>query len=184
MEISKEELDNLIHDASREGAKEAIKEAKRQKTYRDGMDTYQKTEYILKNYTEFKKAIEERNEQIADISRNGIKKKSCSITSYPGGTRTVSDDLDKAEEQINILKHQNDVTKRLIDKIDNVLAELRNEPYYDILTMYYIEKKKYEVIAGELGISISSVSSARRSMLEKIKIRIFADEVIKEIMDA
>lgn len=184
MEISKEELNNLILDASREGAKEAIREARRQKTYRDGMDTYQKTEYILKNYTEFKKAIDERNEQIADISRNGIKKKSCSITSYPGSTRTVADDLDKAEEQINMLKHQNDITKRLIDKIDNVLSELKNEPYFVILEMYYIDKKKYEVIAGELGISIASVSSVKKNMLEKIKIRIFADEVIREIMGA
>lgn len=182
MKITEEELQEIIERASAEGAKAAIKEARKQKMYREGMDTYQKTEYILRNYSAFKKAISEREEQIQDIESYGIKKKSCSVTSYPGGTRTVADDMEKAEQQILALRQQNELTKRLISEVDDVLNELKSEPYYDVIPKYYFERKKYEVIAGEMGISIASVSIARKNLLEKIRIQIFADGVIAELL--
>lgn len=184
MEITIEELNKLLDDARLEGEISERKKNRHKKNRFKEMDAYEKTEYILNHYKDFKKAIEERNEQITDISRYGIKKKSCSITSYQGGTRTVSDDMDKADEQINILQNQNEITKRLIDKIDNLLSDIQDEPYFVILEMYYIEKKKLEVIAGELGISTTSVSYAKKNMIDRIKIWLFADDVTKEIMGA
>lgn len=182
MKITEEELNDIIQRASNEGARAAIREARRQNKYQDGMDTYKKTEYILRNYREFKRAIADREEEIANIERFGIKKKSCSITSYPGGSRHVSDDAEKAEEQIKTLRHQNEVTKTLVSKVDSILGELKDEPYFEVITMYYMDGKKYEVIAGELGISTYSVSSVRKNLIEKIKIRLLTDEVIKELI--
>lgn len=182
MKITEEELQEIIEKASAEGAKAAIKEMRKQKLFRDGMDTYQKTEYILRNYKDFKKAIEERNEKISDIARYGIPKKSCSITSYPGGTRTVTDDMEKTEEQIATLQHQNEVTKRLIAQVDNILTMLQNEPHYQIIPMYYFEGKKYDVIAGELGISNATVSFYKKHFINKIKILMFSDSVIMELI--
>lgn len=182
MKITEEELQEIISNASEQGAKAAIKEMKKQNMFKHGMDTYQKTEYILRNYNEFKRAIIDRQEEISDIETYGIKKKSASITSYPGGTRSaVLDDAEKADEQIRMLQHQNELTKNLINKIDSILDELKDEPYYRVIELYYFEKKKYEVIAGELAVSISTVSSARKQIIEKIKIRLFSDNVIREI---
>lgn len=181
MKITEEELQEIIEKASAEGAKAAIREVRKQKLYRDGMDTYQKTEYILRNYKDFKRAIEERDEKISDIEKYGIKKKSCSITSYPGGTRSVTDDEQKAEEQIAVLQQQNAVTKRLIARVDEILKGLETEPYYQVIPMYYFEGKKYEVIAGELGISNATVSTCKKNLLNKIKILMFSDNVILEL---
>ena len=181
MKITEEELQEIIEKASAEGAKAAIKEVKKQKMFRDGMDTYQKTEYILRNYNDFKRAVAEREEKISDIAKYGIKKKSCSITSYPGGTRSVTDDEQKADEQIAVLQQQNEVTKRLIAQVDNILSGLQDEPYYQVIPMYYFEGKKYEVIAGELGISNATVSTYKRNLLNKIKIMMFSDSVILEL---
>lgn len=182
MKITEEELQEIILNASAEGAKAAIKEMKKQNMFKYGMDTYQKTEYILRNYNEFKRAIIERQEEISDIENFGIKKKSKSITSYPGGTRSeIVNDVEKADEQIRMLKNQNELTKNLINKIDSILNELKDEPYFRVIELYYFEKKKYEVIAGELAVSNATVSSARKQIIEKIRIRLFSDDLIREM---
>ena len=181
MEITEEELQELINKASAEGAKAAIKEVRKQKMFRDGMDTYQKTEYILRNYNDFKRAVAEREEKINDIVKYGVKKKSCSITSYPGGTRSMTDDEQKADEQIAVLQQQNEVTKRLIAQVDEILAGLQDEPYYEVIPMYYFDGKKYEVIGGELGISNATVSTYKKNLVNKIKIMMFSDNVILEL---
>ncbi len=181
MKITEEELQEIIEKASAEGARAAVREERKQKMFRDGMDAHQKTEYILRNYKDFKRAVAEREEKITDIERYGIKKKSCSITTYPGGTRCVTDDEQKADEQIAVLQKQNEITKRLLTKVDDILAELKDEPYFEVITMYYFDNKKYEVIAGELGISNATVSAYKKNMLNKIKIRMFSDNVIYEL---
>lgn len=181
MKITEEELQEIIEKASAEGARAALREVRKQKLFRDGMDAHQKTEYILRNYKDFKKAVAEREEKISDIEKYGIKKKSSSITTYPGGTRSVTDDEQKADEQIAILQNQNEITKRLIAQVDEILAGLQNEPYFQVITMYYFEGKKYEVIGGELGISNATVSAYKKNLLNKIKIRMFSDNVIWEL---
>lgn len=183
MKISEEELLEIISKASAEGAKAAIKELKKQNKYREGMDTFQKTEYILRNYNAFRRAVAEREEQIRNIADYGIKKKSCSITSYPGGTRYVTDDLEKAEEQIAILQKENEVTKRMLARIDDILAGMQNEPYYQVIPMYYFDGKKYDVIGGELGISNATVSAHKKQFVNKIKIMMFSDTVIMELLE-
>lgn len=180
--MTEEKLQEIIAEAADHGAKMAIDSIKKHNMMKNGMDTYQKTEYILKNYNEFKRAIVERQEEITEIETFGIRKKSSSITSYPGGTRSyIPDDAEKAEEQIIELEHQNELTRQLISKIDAILDELRDEPYFEVIEMYYFQKKKYEVIAGELVVSTSTVSTVRKQFIEKIRIRLFSDNVIKEI---
>lgn len=182
MQITDEELQRLIADASKEGAKAAIREMKKKDMFKNGMTAFQKTEYLLKNYKEFKNAILERNEQIKEIESLGARKKSSSITSYPGGTRSeVTDEYEKADLQIMALKEQNEKTEKLIKRIDNILEDLKNEPYFEVLSKYYFEGKKFEVIAGELCVSTGTVSIARKKFIDKIKIKLFVDDVVKEI---
>lgn len=182
MKITEEELKEIIEKASTEGARAAVQEMRKQKMYREGMNTYQKTEYILKNYNDFKRAVKEREEKISDITMYGTKKKSCSVTTYPGGTRCLSDEQDKADEQIAILEHQNDVTRKMIAQIDTVLEGMRDEMYFEIIPKYYFEGKKYEVIAGELGVSNATVSAYKKTFINKIKIMLFSDSVIAELL--
>lgn len=180
MEITEGKLREIIATASKEGARSAIKELKKQGIKR--MDTFKKTEYILKNYNEIRKAVADRKEHISEISQYGIQKKSSSITSYPGGTRKNEDDYEKADMQIEELQQENATTIKLIEKVDSILEELSNEPYFKVIEMYYMQRKKYEVIAGELGVSVATVSAAKRNLVDKIRVRLFTDELIKEIM--
>ena len=181
--LTQEEFEAMLKQASVEGARTAIKEMKKQNMFKSGMDAYQKTEYLLKNYNEIKAAIRERDEQIREIERFGTRKKSSSVTTYPGGTRSsVKDDYEKADEQIDMLRKQNEKTNMLLNRLDTILAEMTDEPYFDVIPMLYMDGKKYEVIAGELGVSTYTVSNTRKKLLNRIKIKLFVDDVIDEIM--
>lgn len=182
MEIREEELEEIIEKASAEGARAAIKAIQKKKMYKEGMDTYQKTEYVLKNYNEFRRAVEERENTIADISMHGLPQKSRSFTTYPSGSRTNQDSMDKADEEIENLQAKNMTTMRLLKTVDHVLDSIKDEPYFDVISKYYFENKKYEVIAGELAVSTATISTAKKNLVNKIKIRMFADEVIREIL--
>ena len=76
----------------------------------------------------------------------------------------------------------NDLTKDLLDRLDGILLDLNKEPYFRVIELYYFEKNKLDVVAGELGVSTPTVHSAKNKIVEKISIRLFADNIIKEII--
>lgn len=179
MEITEEELQELLNKANKEGAMTVLKELQQTKVHKD-KDAYKDSERILRGYNTYKRAIAMREEKIKDIEKYGIQKKSCSITSYPGGTRSITDDSEKADEQIAALKKQNEITKGFIARVDEVLTELQDDPYYQLIPMYYFEGKKYDVIAGELGIGISTVSVNKSRLVNIFKTLMFPDASIAE----
>lgn len=90
-----------------------------------------------------------------------------------------------------ILKHYADLkkaaggsglTKDLLDRLDGILLDLREEPYFRVIELYYFEENKLDVVAGELGVSTATVHNAKNKIVEKISIRLFADSIIKEII--
>lgn len=76
----------------------------------------------------------------------------------------------------------NDLTKDLLDRLDGILLDLNKEPYFRVIELYYFEKNKLDVVAGELGVSTPTVHNAKNKIVEKISIRLFADSIIKEII--
>lgn len=77
----------------------------------------------------------------------------------------------------------NELTKKTMDKLDTILDSLKGEPYYKVIDMYYMESKKMEVIAGELGVSISTVYSVKKRLVEQISVRLYADHIMREIIE-
>ena len=129
MEITQGELEKIIYKS----AKTAVKEVQKKK-YRD-ISVYKRTEYILRNYKELKKAVDD-----------------------------------------------NELTKQILNKVDVILTDLKSEPYYKVIEEYYMNSKKLEVIAGEWGVSIATIHTAKKILVEKISIRLFSDYIIKEII--
>ena len=76
----------------------------------------------------------------------------------------------------------NELTQKTMDKLDTILDSLKGEPYYKVIDMYYMEAKKMEVIAGELGVSISTVYSVKKRLVEQISVRLYADHIMREII--
>lgn len=94
----------------------------------------QKTEYILRNYNNFKKAHSE-----------------------------------------------DDAAKKFITIIDAALAELEDDPYYNLIPLIYFEGYTREEAAEYFDTTVTTISRNKRRLLEKLKLFIFADDVVYEL---
>lgn len=71
--------------------------------------------------------------------------------------------------------------KKFVDIVDNALKELWDDLYYDIIPMMYFEGQSREAIAEYFDTSTTTISRNKRRLLEKLKVMIFADDVIHEL---
>lgn len=71
--------------------------------------------------------------------------------------------------------------ERLTMRIDNAIKELSNDPYIDIIRLFYFENMTRESIAGELNTSVRTVGRNKRRLVNELKVMLFADDVIYEL---
>lgn len=76
---------------------------------------------------------------------------------------------------------ENGTAKKFIDIIDAALKELEDDMYYDIIPMIYFEKATREDVAAYFDTTVTTISRNKRRLIEKLKILIFADDVIYEL---
>ena len=76
---------------------------------------------------------------------------------------------------------ENGTAKKFVDIIDNALETLKNDSYYDIIPMLYFEKRSREDIAEFFDTTTTTISRNKRRLVEKLKVLIFADDVIYEL---
>ena len=178
------ELLNLIDCTVKKAVAEAICELKRQQLLIDGKQTpFQKTETLLFNYNNFIDAIKEKEEQIADQKQYGLNKKSNSITSFMGGSGyiEVKSEQEKVEEKIESIESSIHVTKTFIRVIDDALAGLQDDPYYEIIQMRYFEGKKRTEIADYFLCDERTVTRNKNRLINLLQIKLFSDQVIQQM---
>jgi RNA polymerase sigma factor (sigma-70 family) len=185
MKMTEEELQKIVDKASDKSADKAavatVQELKRQGMLKDGFTPFQKTEKLLFNYNKFKDAIKEHENDIKDIMKYGVKQKSKSITSYPGGTRSNTDEYEKVAEKVGEIYMSCEKTKCFIAILENALGKLKDDPYFEIIPKYYFEEKTHEVIADEMGVNNGTVSRNRKRLIKDLSIMLFSDKVIEDI---
>lgn len=76
---------------------------------------------------------------------------------------------------------ENGTAKKFVDIIDNALETLKDDSYYDIIPMLYFEKRSREDIAEFFDTTTTTISRNKRRLVEKLKVLIFADDVIYEL---
>ena len=179
VEALKVDIQKMFEDS----ATKLILDLKKQGLMQDGKHTtFQKTEQLLYNYMNFKAAIEDKHKHIDFIKRNGIQKKSKSITSFGGNTSfEVMTDSDKEQDQIESLEKSIIITKRYIEVIDDALSKNANDKYYDIIRMRYFEGQTREKIAEHFEVDVATISRNKNRLINLLKISLFSDDVIREI---
>lgn len=178
--MREEQVKEIIHGA----VSETVQELKKQGLIRDGAKTpFQKTEQVLYNYNSFKTVVAEKQKTIEDVRRNGLPKKSKSITSFSGGDglRDVKMEDEMVDDYVAELEKSVAVTAGFINIIDDALDKMRGDAYYQIIPMKYFELKTYEEIAVYYGKDVSTISRNRNRLINELKIKLFCDEVIREI---
>ena len=72
-------------------------------------------------------------------------------------------------------------TVKLVKQIEEALEEIRDDPYYDIIPMYYFEGETRENIALTLETTVRTVARNKRRLIDYLKVKLFSDSCIYEI---
>ena len=178
------ELLNIIDSTVKKAVEQCVSEMKRQNLIVEGKQTpFQKTETLLFNYNNFKAAIKDKEEQIEEIRSLGLRKKSKSITTFSGssGLTEVKSDAEKAEEKIEMIEFSISTTRNFIRIIDDAVAMLKDDYYYDLIRLRYFEGRTREEIAEHFDCDVTTVNRNKNRLINLLQIRLFSDEVIQQI---
>ena len=178
------ELADLIATAvvgvlEKRGVKGAAPASRPEKT------AYQKTEALLYNYIGFKKIVRERMEEIENLRQYGVPQRSASIMQYSANTGTVGQIVlpeESVEQAIRNVQESVADTVRAIDLVDNGMAALKSDPYYNVLEMLYFEGRTQEDIALRLGCSQVTVSNNKSRLVRELSMRLFPSQVANEML--
>ena len=173
----------IIEATAQATAKEVVSELKRQGLMRDNKQTpFQKTEILLYNYNSFQEAIKDKYKRIETIKEEGLPGKSKSITSFPGNdSYEIKSDNEKAEEKIELIEQSIAVTKNLISIVDDAIDKLKDDPYFEVIRLKYIEGCTREKLAEYFEVDVSTISRNKNRLINALQIRLFSDEVIFQI---
>lgn len=71
-------------------------------------------------------------------------------------------------------------TKELVKRIDAALEAI-NDPYCDVIRMYYVEGQTREEIAEQYDTTVSTISRNKTRLIDALKCYLFSDDVIYEL---
>lgn len=182
--IEKEEQDYISQIISQTQA-EMMKQLKKHKLIKPIENSpYQRTEKLLYNYNQFKKAIQNKQELIAEIESEGLARRSKDLVIMSGNhNMDTSTDAERAEAKIEVIKASINKIKGFIKLIDNALGKIRTDNYFDIIRMKYFEGFTHEDISYELGCDVSTVNRNKTRLINILKIYLFLDDSIVEFFD-
>ena len=92
---------------------------------------------------------------------------------YPQIKRNVS------EYDFDGLKITNDFVKL----IDEALAGISHDPYYEIIPMKYFDGKTHEQIAEHFDVQPAAISKQRKRLINQLRGVIFSDDFITELFN-
>ena len=144
---------------------------------------YQKTEQVLFSYNDYKIAVNDKYEKIEEIKKYGVSKHSGSIIPMPTNTgyKETKFESDKQQEAIETLEKSIILTKRFIAIIDDALEKIKDDPYSDLIRMIYFEKQSNEDVADYFNVDSSTIRRNRKTLIKKLSIYLFSDDVISEL---
>ena len=180
-EIVSQSVVKALKDNGLVGAEKANCKPKNEKT------AYAKTETLLYNYNGFKRIVAERMQEIEDLRRYGVPQKS----SMSGGERVQSSrsvqgivlQEESVEQAVRNVQESVQGTVQAIALIDKCMNSLRNDPYYRILEMRYVEGRTQEDIALEYNVSQVTISNNKNRLVRELSMRLFPNQVVDEMMN-
>ena len=154
-------------------------------------NTYEKTETILWNYNRMKKSVvylqEKLNKLVAEkekLAKAIIKSKRVVLREENQNYYYTDETL---ENSINELKQLIIKTKAEISFIDKCISELKDDEYYEIISMWYFKGKREgytrEKIAEYYDCDVDTVTRNRKRLVNKLKFLLFAKDSIHNLIE-
>jgi hypothetical protein len=171
-----------IEAAAKMAANETVLMLKTENMLKGKRNAFQKTELLLYNYTKFRDVIADKDQQIKSIKLQGLPKKSKSITSWGGNTNQEPEsDMEKAENKIAEIEKSIAVTRRLIKVIDKALEKVSDDPYFNVIQMFYFEGVHRDDIIKNLNCDTVTMYRNKKRIVDRLKMDLFSDDAITEI---
>lgn len=97
--------------------------------------------------------------------------------------KTAIEKLEELLRNYPIFKEITDqeYTIKLVAKVDEALEKISNDPYFDVIRMFYFENLTREYIASEFGCTETTISRNKTKLLNQLKVMLFSDDVIFEL---
>jgi RNA polymerase sigma factor (sigma-70 family) len=97
--------------------------------------------------------------------------------------KTAMEKLEELLRNYPIFKEITDqeYTVKLVGKVNKALEKISDDPYYDVIKLFYFENKSREFIALEYGCTETTISRNKTRLLNEIKPMLFSDDVIYEL---
>lgn len=154
-------------------------------------NTYEKTETILWNYNRMKKSViylQEKLNKLVDekekLSKTIIKSKRVVLREENQNYYYTDETL---ENSINELKQLIIKTKAELSFIDKCISELKDDEYYEIISMWYFKGKREgytrEKIAEYYDCDVDTVTRNRKRLVNKLKFLLFAKDSIHNLIE-
>ena len=144
------------------------------------LNSYQKTELLLRNYKHFKNVIINKDKKIAEIRAEGIVKKGHSGETK--GSFTYVSELERIEDKIERFERKLIKMMDSIEMLEKALEKIKKDEYYEIIELYYFENKSRMEISEELCVDPATVSRNRKRLIDILKVDIFPDDFLDEIV--
>ena len=73
------------------------------------------------------------------------------------------------------------ITREFVRLIDDALAGISDDPYFDIIRLKYFEDKTHEEIAEYFNVQPAAISKQRKRLINRLRGVIFSDDFISEL---
>lgn len=159
-------------------AEKVISKLKAENMVRNELSYTKKVEILISNLDNLKDAVKQKEEDIEYLEKYGLPQKSKSIVVF--SSASGNPDGDRYLELKEKYKKEKEETERDIKRIEKALDKIRDDRYFMIIELRYINKEKIfndEEIASKLEKDRSTVTRNRKRLINKLVTIIFPKSV-------
>lgn len=141
---------------------------------------YKKVEILLYNYENLKEAIKQKEEDIENLEKYGLKEKSKSIVAYSSaGGNPEADRYLELKQRYTIEKLE---IERDVKRIDNALDKIRGDEYFEIIQLKYLNAEEEKVKTDEdlshiLNRDRKTITRNRKRLINKLVTVLFPQSI-------
>ena len=166
-------------------AEEVAKILKEDKEFKiqKNLTPFQRTEKLLYELKYLKGAIEVKRERLSGF-RNApvlLQKKDLGVNVQ--ATKKYLSEVEKIENMIENCENEIKRLEHVVNMTENALKNIQDDKYYKIIELKYFEEMTLDYIAGYFNVEITTVKRNKNRLVNKVKVLIFLDNVIQDIMN-
>lgn len=73
-------------------------------------------------------------------------------------------------------------SQKVVAQIETALDQIRKDPFFDIIPMFYFDKLSREDIAFHFGVNEKTITRNRKRLIRQMSVTLFSDDVIMDIL--